>query len=299
MTWHLYAPRTRAMEPRRARNNLQYRVQAAAPVPRSLRVLPILLLLAALGRCSALAAAVTQADGEPDPKCPDLRLWLRADAGVRDTAGHSPVDTDFSGSVAVWSDQSTRHFDVAATPEQAPSYVARQPGAGNQPAVAFGLGRMLLRKEPLHDRGNSTTLLVLQLQRGRHRATSFFVRETSAASTNRFPSNIAKNSTLPRPFFAGAFPATAAKATSTISATFPPTADSPSSRSVRRARILPLIFKTDWATPWARTAKCSSRAIPRSATNAVLVSASEDRNSICRKAATTARLPNCWSTIAP
>ncbi len=91
-----------------------------------------LMLLAVLGN-SPILAGVALPSGEPDANCPDLRLWLRADAGVRDAAGHGPADADFSGSVAVWSDQSARHFDLAAPPEQAPSYVAA-PARGGQPA---------------------------------------------------------------------------------------------------------------------------------------------------------------------
>ena len=127
-----------------------------------------------------LAAAVALPSGEPDPNCPDLRLWLRADAGVRDAAGHGPADPEFSGSVAVWSDQSARHFDLAALPEQAPYYVMRQPGAGNRPTVAFGGGRMLARpKDTLHDHVNSTTLLVLQIQRGSEQGNVSSARETT------------------------------------------------------------------------------------------------------------------------
>ena len=135
----------------------------------------VLAILALLGNRPVRAAAVVLPGGEPDPNYPDLRLWLRADAGVRDAAGHVPTDPAFSGSVATWSDQSARHFDLAAPPEQAPSYVTRQPGAGNQPTVAFGSGRMLARpKEPLHDHVNSTTLLVLQIQRGSQQGSFVF-----------------------------------------------------------------------------------------------------------------------------
>ena len=98
-----------------------------------------------VGTVLVLAAGVTQPGGEPDPNCPELRLWLRADAGVRDAAGRGSSDPAFSGSVAVWSDQSARHFDLAAPAEHSPAYVARQPAAGNRPTVAFGSGRMLAR----------------------------------------------------------------------------------------------------------------------------------------------------------
>ena len=125
-----------------------------------------LMALALLGAGRALTAGVTLSGGEPDANCSDLRLWLRADAGIRDAGGRSPADPEFSGSAATWSDQSGRHFDLAAPPEQAPSYVARQPGAGNRPTVAFGSGRMLVRpNDTLHDHVNSTTLLVMQIQR--------------------------------------------------------------------------------------------------------------------------------------
>jgi hypothetical protein len=126
------------------------------------------MLLMALGCRAILAAEVVLSSGEPDPTCGDLRLWLRADAGVRDAAGHSPADPDFSGSVAIWSDQSPRHYDLAALPEHAPSYVVSQPGAGGRPTLAFGGGRLLARpNDALHDHVNATMLLVLQLVRSR------------------------------------------------------------------------------------------------------------------------------------
>ena len=146
-----------------------------------------LLILAILGNLPILVAAVALPGGEPDANCPDLRLWLRADAGVRDAAGHGPADADFSGSVAAWSDQSARHFDLAALPEQAPFYVMRQPAAGNRPTVAFGGGRMLLRpKDTLHEHVNSTTVLVLQIQRGREQGNFVFCAGDSRQAGNTF-----------------------------------------------------------------------------------------------------------------
>jgi hypothetical protein len=130
--------------------------------------LTALLILVPLARCALLAADVALPNGVPDPDCPELRLWLRADAGVHDAAGRSSSDPAFSGSVAAWSDQSGRHFDLAAPPEKAPAYVVSQPAAGNRPTLAFGSGRMLVRaNEALHEQANSTTFLVLQIQRGR------------------------------------------------------------------------------------------------------------------------------------
>jgi hypothetical protein len=134
-----------------------------------------LTIIALLAGHRIVAAAVTVANGEPDPNCPDLRLWLRADAGIRDSADRSPTDPKFNGSVSIWADQSTRHFDLGAKPEHAPWYVARQSGAGGQPTVAFGGGRMLARlKDSLHEHVNSTTLLVLQIQRGRDQGNVVF-----------------------------------------------------------------------------------------------------------------------------
>src|SRR5437868_1319217 len=101
----------------------------------------LLVLVAILPR-PLLAAEIVQPSGEPDPNFPELRLWLRADAGVQDADGRGPADPQFSGSVAVWADQSARHFDLAA-PQRGPYFVTRQPGAGNRPAIAFGGGRML------------------------------------------------------------------------------------------------------------------------------------------------------------
>jgi hypothetical protein len=128
-----------------------------------------------LGRCLILAAGVTQPGGEPDPSCPELRLWLRADAGVCDAAGRGSSDPAFSGSVAVWSDQSARHFDLAASAEHSPAYVASQPAAGNRPTLAFGSGRMLARANAaLHEEVKSSTFLVLQLHPGREQGNVVF-----------------------------------------------------------------------------------------------------------------------------
>ena len=223
---------------------------------RRVLALAALVILAVLGARPVLAATVVLPGGGPDPNCQDLRLWLRADAGVRDAAGHGPTDPAFSGSVATWSDQSGRHFDLAAPPEQAPSYVTRQPGAGNQPTVAFGGGRMLARpKEPLHDHVNSTTLLVLQIQRGREQGNVVFCAgdpggKREALTFERI--NEADPRSLPA---AGGPPPIMGRPILTILFKLPPTAASPSSFSARPATVLPWRFKTDWATPWARIAR--------------------------------------------
>jgi hypothetical protein len=134
-----------------------------------------LVLLTLLARGPELAADVVQANGEPDANYGDLRLWLRADRGVRDSAGHSPTDADFNGSVAFWNDQSPRHFDLTATPEQSPRYVVNQPGAGGRPAIAFSAGRTMARtRDVLHDHVSSTTLIVLQIQRFREQGNVVF-----------------------------------------------------------------------------------------------------------------------------
>jgi hypothetical protein len=146
----------------------------------------VLAILASLGSRPIFAAGVALPGGEPDPNCPDLCLWLRADAGVRDFAGHDAADPNFSGSVTIWSDQSARHFDLAAPPDRAPSYVTRQPGAGNRPTVAFGGGRMLVRaKDALHDHVNSTTVLVLQIERGREQGNVVFCAGSPGAGGRR------------------------------------------------------------------------------------------------------------------
>ena len=148
-------------------------INRTAPIRRALLLAALLLFLLLAARPAA--AGVALSNGEPDPSCPDLRLWLRADAGIRDAAGHGPADPDFNGLVASWNDQSGRHFDLAAQPEQAPSYVPRQAAAGNRPTVAFGGGRMLGRpNDGLHEQADSTTLLVLQVQRGREQGSIVF-----------------------------------------------------------------------------------------------------------------------------
>lgn len=120
---------------------------------------------AATGRAQAILA-----DGQPDPASPDLRLWLRADAGVKDAAGRSAEDAEFSGTVHTWADRSQNKFDLlAAAPERAPLFVPRQATVGNQPVVSFAGRQMLMRPvTPLFDKPECTIVVVLQLQAGAH-----------------------------------------------------------------------------------------------------------------------------------
>ena len=132
------------------------------------RPLLLVLLLAVFG--SGLAATVGAEpflpSGEPDPTNPSLRLWLRADSGIKDGQGRGPADGGFDGRVVEWIDRSAHHYDLKATPpERAPLYVPRQTAASNQPVVAFAGRQILSRiKDPLHDQAESTTVIVLQQQ---------------------------------------------------------------------------------------------------------------------------------------
>ncbi len=135
----------------------------------------LLIALVAAPGAMSWSADVALPNGQPDPSCEDLRLWLRADAGVRDADGRRPSDAGFSGTVASWSDQSERHFDLAAPSAQAPYYVMSAPGAGAPPTIAFGSGRTLARREDaLHDQVNSTTLLVLKIEPSKEQGSTTF-----------------------------------------------------------------------------------------------------------------------------
>ncbi len=122
-----------------------------------------LIATAATGRAQAILG-----DGQPDAASPDLRLWLRADAGVKDAAGRSSEDAEFAGTVHTWADRSQNKFDLlASAPERAPLFVPRQPTAGNQPVVSFAGRQMLMRPmTPLFDKPECTVVVVLQQQAG-------------------------------------------------------------------------------------------------------------------------------------
>lgn len=131
----------------------------------------VIAMLFGLGVVAAAATGRAEAvlgDGQPDPASPDLRLWLRADAGVKDAAGRSPGDADFSGTVHAWADRSQNKFDLLApVPERAPLFVPRQPTAGNQPVVSFAGRQLLVRPmTPLFDKPECTVVVVLQQQAG-------------------------------------------------------------------------------------------------------------------------------------
>ncbi len=124
-----------------------------------------LLLSATLSNRICLAADFFS-NGEPDANCAELRLWLRADKGIKDIQGHSPGDPDFDGGVATWSDLSPRHFDLKAAPTRVPALVPRQAAAGGRPTVAFGGDQILTNQEgALHSHAAATTVVVLQVQR--------------------------------------------------------------------------------------------------------------------------------------
>ncbi len=116
----------------------------------------------------SLRAETLLPTGEPDPTSPDLRLWLRADSGIKDGKGIGVDDPAFSGSVMEWGDRSAHKYNLTAMqPERAPLFVARQAAAGNQPVVSFAGRQILTRaKDLMHDRAESTTIVVLQQQAG-------------------------------------------------------------------------------------------------------------------------------------
>ena len=67
-----------------------------------------------------------------------------------------------------WGDRSAHKYNLTAMqPERAPLFVARQAAAGNQPVVSFAGRQILTRaKDLMHDRAESTTIVVLQQQAG-------------------------------------------------------------------------------------------------------------------------------------
>ncbi|MEI8371218.1 MAG: NPCBM/NEW2 domain-containing protein [Planctomycetota bacterium] len=135
------------------------------PFPTQRLVILAALLFATVPARFAPAAPPMLPSGEPDPNCPELRLWVRADSGIKDTEGRSPADPGFNGMVAAWNDRSPQKFNLAAAPGRAPLFVQQQPAAGNRPTVAFSGEQILTRSSSvLHDRPTSTMILVVQGQ---------------------------------------------------------------------------------------------------------------------------------------
>jgi len=135
------------------------------PFPTQRLVILTALLVAAVMARHAPAASPMLPSGEPDPNCPELRLWLRADSGIKDTQGRSSDDPDFNGMVAAWNDRSPQKFNLAAAPGREPLFVQRQPAVGNRPTVTFSGKQVLTRTNTvLNDRPTSTVIFVVQGQ---------------------------------------------------------------------------------------------------------------------------------------
>ncbi|MCE9553359.1 MAG: hypothetical protein K8T91_08275 [Planctomycetes bacterium] len=120
---------------------------------------------------------MTAAGTEPDRTKPSLRLWLRADAGVKDGAGRAAGQSGFDGRVQTWEDQSSRRLKLvceATDPSQRPGYNPAYVHFGNKPLLSIGPHPLVYRGEPLYTGPTSTTFAVLDVvglrRKQRHRS---------------------------------------------------------------------------------------------------------------------------------
>ncbi|MCE9552382.1 MAG: hypothetical protein K8T91_03270 [Planctomycetes bacterium] len=111
---------------------------------------------------------VLLASGEPEARNKHLRLWLRADSGIRDSAGRGPHEPLFDGLVQSWEDRSTggRHLTSdTGDATRRPAYAASIPQIGGKPAVTYDATNDYLRYSVggVYVGGPSTTLAVFYL----------------------------------------------------------------------------------------------------------------------------------------
>jgi len=98
----------------------------------------------------AAGAAVTLPNGDPDPSNANLRLWLKADAGVTGT-------TNVTG----WADQSVNGFNFSTS--TGPERIGSVAGLNNEPALRFnGSTEYLDGPASIYNQTTSTTFLVAQ-----------------------------------------------------------------------------------------------------------------------------------------
>jgi len=135
---------------------------------------------------------VLLASGEPEARNKHLRLWLRADSGIRDAAGRGPHEPQFDGLVQSWEDRSTGGRHVTSDTGDAsrrPTYAPSLPQIAGQPAVAFDAQNDFLRYSVggVYVGGPSTTLAVFYLThmhstRDKHRTCVVFDAVPSGVS---------------------------------------------------------------------------------------------------------------------
>lgn len=111
---------------------------------------------------------VLLASGEPEARNKHLRLWLRADSGIRDAAGRGPHEPLFDGLVQSWEDRSTggRHLTSdTGDATRRPAYAASVPQIGGKPAVTYDAVNDYLQYSVggVYVGGPSTTLAVFYL----------------------------------------------------------------------------------------------------------------------------------------
>ncbi|MCE9544333.1 MAG: hypothetical protein K8T25_02255, partial [Planctomycetia bacterium] len=110
---------------------------------------------------------VMSAGTDPDPTKPALRLWLRADAGVKDAAGRECGTGGAEATVQTWEDQSQRHARLQCdegNAAQRPTLVLHHPLIGGRAAVAFEGDDFLRAKQSvIYPGAISTTLAVMQI----------------------------------------------------------------------------------------------------------------------------------------
>lgn len=123
--------------------------------------------------------------GELDATRPSLRLWLRADRGIKDAAGRAPLETGFEGQIKTWEDQSSHKFHFIHAAGAAPKFEPANPTLSGKAGVLFGSGAYLSHGgHRLYDTPASTTFIVFTVQglarKQRERLTT--VAETSPPS---------------------------------------------------------------------------------------------------------------------
>jgi hypothetical protein len=127
-------------------------------------------------RVEALAAT-----GEPDATQSNLRLWLRADRGIKDAAGRGPLEPAFDGKVATWEDQSSHHFHFATGGAEGPKYMPSEPLFANQPGVITGGAYLKHVGNRIYDTPESTSFIVFTV---RGLARKEYSRQAAIAETS-------------------------------------------------------------------------------------------------------------------
>ncbi|MCE9552979.1 MAG: hypothetical protein K8T91_06325 [Planctomycetes bacterium] len=116
-------------------------------------------------RLSDERVEVLAPSGELDAARPSLRLWLRADRGIKDAAGRGPLDAGFDGQVKTWEDQASHKFHFIQSTGAAPKFEPTNPMLSGKSGVLFGGGAYLTHSgHSLYDTPASTTFIVFTVQ---------------------------------------------------------------------------------------------------------------------------------------